>query len=753
MADCNGNSARPFCHQGPADGHAIKGNPVVLSSEIVLSVIKRRIYSADEVCLPIGATSTLRANKTLRRSTASRSAFCWRNAYRRGITLVEMMIAIAITLVMMAAVVTIFANVSSSISNRRATVEMSTQLRQVRTVLQRDLAHATCPAQPWQRPESNIGYIEINEGAQSDSDPSIWLRDSDSDGEPDQVQGLQIDLTTATIPGSTANRLTLSTADIATTNVTDGQALGDHDDILMLTVRNETAPFNGRVPSVRDNSGNLRSFANWGSEALQSQLAEVAWFAVENPVEPEDAQTNAFGEPGYRSIYRRVLLIAPDLNYGFPITGGGNSRITGPGVVRVLRRAVQQDDVAEAIASLIAFQDRYDLSVRLEWDQTLGNDGRWTIVANTLADLTKRENRFEHHGYASNLQERAFPFAVASSGTQAAGGDLAFGFDRELATTSGGNPENPVATARNDANRANFGNTFYRLSNFGQALASRPFVWPTTSARYAATPRAIMADDGLDNRLDTQRVVGITNGLVPLSGSRRGEDLMISDVLAFDLRVYDPGAPIYEYDDVVNDDRPPLAVVSPGSPGWEIAYRIDAENGTSPLGDLPVANNSWRLSSAGAYVDLGYGFVLNAGGTATIPYPDYAPSLDLPAPQFNNAEALQSRNIAPQNQHFLANGYATYDTWSFHYENNGIDEDGDGATDEGTNGFDDPGYYSNGPNSTALLTLSGPDDQGEYETTPPYPVPLRGMQVTLRVYERDSRQIREVKVKQAFVPR
>lgn len=738
---------------------------MVLSSEIVLSVIKRRIYSADEVCLPIGATSTLGANKTLRRSTASRSAFCRRNSHRRGITLVEMMIAIAITLVMMAAVVTIFANVSSSISNRRATVEMSTQLRQVRTVLQRDLAHATCPAQPWQRPESNIGYIEINEGAQSDSDPSIWLRDSDSDGEPDQVQGLQIDLTTATIPGSTANRLTLSTSDISTTNVTDGQALGDHDDILMLTVRNETAPFNGRVPSVRDNSGNLRSFANWGSEALQSQLAEVAWFAVENPVEPEDAQTNAFGEPGYRSIYRRVLLIAPNLNYGFPITGGGNSRITGPGVVRVLRRAVQQDDVAEAIASLIAFQDRYDLSVRLEWDQTLGNDGRWTIVANTLADLTKRENRFEHHGYSSVSQERAFPFALASSGIGVDRVNVRFFRDAELLPPN--NAENAVANGVSDIEDPVTGVTTYRVSSFGQGYTSRPFVASASATAGGPTPRAIMADDGEDNNLDTQRVVGITNGLVPLSGSRRGEDLMISDVLAFDLRVYDPGAPVYEYDNDFGDANRPLAVVSPGSPGWEIAYRRDVTNnsGAEPsIGD-EIANG-WRLNSAGAYVDLGYGFV--PFGSLPIPFPGYAPGLELPEPQFYSANALSSLSgrlaieagfYTVPNGYLLSNGYATYDTWSFHYENNGIDEDGDGLFDEGTNGFDDPGIYldeRNLPNNPIVIPnirLSGPDDQGEYETTPPYPVPLRGMQVTLRVYERDSRQIREVKVKQAFVPR
>ena len=90
-----------------------------------------------------------------------------------------MLVAMAITLVMMAAVVTLFANVSDSVRNRRATVEMSSQIRHVRNVLQQDLEGATCPGLPWQRPESNHGYIEIIEGRfREESQP---VRDFDGD--------------------------------------------------------------------------------------------------------------------------------------------------------------------------------------------------------------------------------------------------------------------------------------------------------------------------------------------------------------------------------------------------------------------------------------------------------------------------------------------------------------------------------------------------------------------------------------------
>src|ERR1700755_3027314 len=83
---------------------------------------------------------------------------------RGAFTLIEMLVAMAITLVMMAAVVTLFANVTNSVRNRRATMELNAQIRQVRNTLQEDLQGATCPGLTWQRPESNHGYIEIFEG-------------------------------------------------------------------------------------------------------------------------------------------------------------------------------------------------------------------------------------------------------------------------------------------------------------------------------------------------------------------------------------------------------------------------------------------------------------------------------------------------------------------------------------------------------------------------------------------------------------
>ncbi len=48
---------------------------------------------------------------------------------RHGVTLIELMISLAITLIMMGAVVTLFANMTSSVTDSRAVINMSERPR------------------------------------------------------------------------------------------------------------------------------------------------------------------------------------------------------------------------------------------------------------------------------------------------------------------------------------------------------------------------------------------------------------------------------------------------------------------------------------------------------------------------------------------------------------------------------------------------------------------------------------------------
>ena len=128
------------------------------------------------------------------------------NALRKrgAFTLIEMLVAMAITLVMMGAVVTLFANISNSVRNRRATTEMSGQLRHVRNVLQQDLQGATCPGVTWQRSEANHGYNQIIEGQYREG-YATNLIDADPNDQrtwPPTLLNPEIDHKASTLPSS-----------------------------------------------------------------------------------------------------------------------------------------------------------------------------------------------------------------------------------------------------------------------------------------------------------------------------------------------------------------------------------------------------------------------------------------------------------------------------------------------------------------------------------------------------------------------
>lgn len=501
----------------------------------------RRPSSRLAATRSLSAGATERVPPVLLRPTAN-ALRATRSPSPRGLTLIEMLMATAITLLMMAAIVNLFANLSGSIRNRRAVIELSSTLRQVRQRLARDLAGCTVPVSdgglmPWrQRPGEAIGYFEILEGERSDADPSELLEDDDGDGFPDDI-----DLATSIIPGS-------QLVDPDGPDVTDARALGDADDVLALTVRSLDDPFVANVD---------------GFGRVESNLAEVIWYAAETP--PDDATTpdvdESGGKAGMRTIYRRVMIIAPWLQ---PLTG----------------------DAAGVVSS--------------HRDPVSGNR-----VANTLADLTRREYRFAHEF---------------------------------------------------DPGRADF--------DYPHELD--------------------MGDVG--DRLESKYAV-------------------VNDALAFDVRVYDPGAPLFDAAGVV---------VEPGDPGWQAAI------GSTPVG-------------FGAYCDLGW----NNAGT-------YVPPANSPPTHFQ-----QERQAGwhPSRPGLYRGDPFTYDTWTWHYENDGRDQDnldGDNnvttGADEGTNGVDD------GNNAYGI------DDVLERETSPPYPVPLRGVKVILRTYELAARQVREVSVTHSFVP-
>jgi hypothetical protein len=184
--------------------------------------------------------------------------------------------------------------------------------------------------------------------------------------------------------------------------------------------------------------------------------------------------------------------------------------------------------------------------------------------------------------------------------------------------------------------------------------------------------------------------------------SFRAEHLVLRNVLSFDVRVFHPGATERHVGQNIS--------MGPGDVEW------DMETDTQ-------LNSNFQNLRTGAYIDL----ACNETGI-------------LDVPNFHLNPHPRSQLTIP-----------TWDTWPFYYEQDGKDQDDNPATemdrDEGINGIDDPVMHNDADTRDGVV-----DDPAERETSPPYPYPLRGIQVRVRVVDPESQQIRQVTMCSDFVP-
>jgi hypothetical protein len=290
------------------------------------------------------------------------------------------------------------------------------------------------------------------------------------------------------------------------------------------------------------------------------------------------------------------------------------------------------------------------------------------LTFNSLSDLTYRENRFAHNN--SNASASA-PYLVRGGGTD------------------------------NNAN------------SIGLPIPKGK----ATSANY----------DSLTPFQPTYLPDGTTN----LAGSQRyGEDVALTNVLSFDVKVWDPGAEIQ-----VDSAGHPLV---PSDPGYDKKIKTQTQ---TIVASPPPSPPHFNPPQFGAYVDLNYTSTTYPFGTskdtdgfliANIP--------GRPDSYFAGAYYGSGTNSGLWAGH-LTNGFATYDSWSqgYEYYNSTL---APANYNKANNGFDND--LPNGKN--------GVNDAGERQTSPPYPVPLRGVQIKIRVYEPTSRQVREVTLTETFLP-
>ena len=218
-----------------------------------------------------------------------------RRNHRDGLTLIELLIATGLTLLIIAAMIRAFKSSSESISLGRSKMDMHNKIRVVVETLRSDLQNATRTPNPLSAKED--GYFELIEGEEVDAEHA--------------------------------------TEDLS--------FIGDHDDILAMTVRTNGEPFRGRF-----NGGFVESY-----------VAEVVWW-----IQHDD--TNGDGEADYDEslrLYRRVLLIRPT------------------GIDLTALPVAQQTDI-------LTYYANNDVSVR---------PNGTGLATNSLADLTNRANRFAHN--------------------------------------------------------------------------------------------------------------------------------------------------------------------------------------------------------------------------------------------------------------------------------------------------------------------------------------------------------------------
>ncbi|HUE70000.1 MAG TPA: hypothetical protein VMP01_03855, partial [Pirellulaceae bacterium] len=198
-----------------------------------------------------------------------------------------------------------------------------------------------------------------------------------------------------------------------------------------------------------------------------------------------------------------------------------------------------------------------------------------------------------------------------------------------------------------------------------------------------------------------------------VQSTKRGEDLVLPNLLAFDIRVYDPQVVLYG-DDPTN----PLAALQPGDPGYNTVLQVNESNNAY----------TYSVVGFGAYVDLGFGRYLPNSAYLAYPVPI---GLTTKFPLFFGLPDAKS----------ASGGIVNWDSWTTYYERDGLDQFGDAM--------------SGGPYDWAFDGLdndnqNGVDDAGEFETSPPYLTPLRGIQIRIRMYEPGTRQTRQATIIQDF---
>ena len=258
-----------------------------------------------------------------------------------GFTLVEMLVAMAVTLLMMAGLARAFAFVGERVRDSRGDVTISNNIRDVTNRMRDELKRCTVTLEPNTGGADQPGYFLYYEGPMTNATSSLFGPSTTLDG---QV-------------------------------VPRDARYGDFDDYFAFTaVAKPGSWFTGKVPEFILTG----SATDTDPVVIRSKYAEIVYFTNPDRNTTTGAVIDADGDnlPDRLQLYRRVLLIRPDLNLN--ATGGLNVLTAG----------------GNWQTGMTAITQQCDLSVRrgLNMDGTQNN----IVIANSLENLSKPHNRFAH---------------------------------------------------------------------------------------------------------------------------------------------------------------------------------------------------------------------------------------------------------------------------------------------------------------------------------------------------------------------
>jgi hypothetical protein len=638
-------------------------------------------------------------------------------------TLIEVLIATALTMLIMLALAQGFKTTSQSISSGRARLTGSDQLRSISNLIRSDLQGLTVSTQVHpQSTKTPLGYFVYYDGPISDSTAMLFNYVPTGVESEDKFS---------------ANRWS------------------DIDDVLMFTTK---APdghwFYGRVPLalMKIHSGSTPiNFQDWITDVtIASEYAEIAWFMrplneigmLNNP-DPQNANgsysysptstpvndvipvvdlngdsiPDPDGMPDRVALCRRVLLIRPDLDISITKVSGvpNDSQLTAAPM------PVDTSDADSFRYQMRFAYQRTDLSVRKQWDS---NNSRFVLKTNSLGDLQRPENRFAHYCLPATGSNSSLPVLALTNEANSNGNYLTM----TNLVMSGAVPANdrgfiPAAFCRTNlvsTSNGSYSSQFTQEEIVASNIVGFDVRGYDSSAMQLYTPGV----DGGWGTLgaDENNAGGVDDvGEVAWPGS---DDLIVGPS--------DPG-----YANMISS-----GVIVPANSGtfvdlaWGLRVVNQIQNASRTTYGLPPANPNVRAGALSGYEPLGLPRFIDSlfrSGKVSTNYSILQPTFDTFTDIYESDGNLQSYGI-----HW--NGLVPYGA---NFNSNAP------LPDRGIDGIDNPGIYNFDDDNNMVVDDESEkngviDEEAERDTSPPFRYAMPAVQVKLRISDQTAGTLQEL---------